>query len=62
MSELVKKSTADFIRPSAREVSSAFLDGLTKMSMGGRSVDAAPVTWSTIGVIHSLCVKPSLMA
>ena len=63
MSELVKKSTADFIRLSARELSSAFLDGLMKMSMGGSSA-ASVVTASastTSGVIHSLCVKLSVM-
>ena len=64
MSELVKKSTADCIMPSARELSSAFLAGLMKMSIGGRSAvataaDSAPATF---GLIHSLSVKLSVMA
>jgi hypothetical protein len=65
MSELVKKSTADFIRPSARELSSAFLDGLMKMSMAGSSASAPGWTdddSATTGAIHSLWVKLSLMA
>ena len=64
MSEFVKKSTADLIRLLAREVSSAFLAGLMKMSIGGRSAvataaDSAP---ATSGLIHSLSVKLSVMA
>ena len=64
MSELVKKSTADFIRPSAREASSAFLAGLMKTSMGGSSAPSAASTASATsasGVIHSLWVKPFWM-
>ena len=60
MSELVKKSTADFIRTSVRAVSSDFLAGLTKMSIEGGS--AAGVVVSTTGGIHSLCVKPFWIA
>ena len=64
MSQLVKKSAADFIRPSAREFSSAFLAGLTKMSMGGSSAAAAVLASvpATTWMIHSLLVKPSRMA
>ena len=64
MSELVKKSTADFIRPSARELSSAFLSGLMKMSMGGSSASAADTSSAsaTSGVIHCLWVKPFWMS
>ena len=64
MSELVKKSTADFIRPSAKELSSAFLAGLMKISMGGSSasddISTASAT-SASGVIHFLWVKPFWM-
>ena len=63
MSELVKKSTADFIRPSARELSSVCLAGLMKMSNGGRSAPAATSSASaTSGVIHSLWSKPFWMS
>ena len=66
MLELVKKSAADFIRLSVREVSSAFRDGLIKMSIGARSSAAAATddscsTSPALGVIHSLRVKPSVM-
>ena len=62
MSELVKKSSADFIRLSVRKVSCAFLAGLMKMSMGGSSDSASDSVPGTSGVIHSLCVKLSVMA
>ena len=62
MSDLLKKSTADFINPSDRAVSSAFRAGLTKMSMGGGSVASGCGASGTAGRMHSLLVKLSVMA
>ena len=62
MSELVKNSAADFTSLSDREISSAFLAGLTKMSIGGGSFAAAGAASATTGAIHSLLVKLFVMA
>ena len=61
MSELVKNSADDFIRVSARKNSSAFLDGLTKMSTGGATCAAAAAASDTPVLIHSLSLMISLM-
>ena len=61
MSELVKNSADDFIRVSARKNSSAFLDGLTKMSTGGATCAAAAAVSDTPVLIHSLSLMISLM-